>query len=121
MRCSTGRVETTFQKVRAHLGVETQRQWSDPAILRTTPVRLGLYSLVAVWAHALIAAPDTAVRPHAAAWYRKSRPTFSDAIATVRRALWAPQGFSMSPQQTKTVELPTGLLNRFVETLCLAA
>src|SRR5208283_2879507 len=44
------RIETTFQEVREHLGVETQRQWSDLAILRTTPALLGLYSLVTIWA-----------------------------------------------------------------------
>ena len=47
---SRWRVETTFQEVRAHLGVETQRQWSDLAILRTTPALLGLFSLITVWA-----------------------------------------------------------------------
>ena len=30
--------------VRTHLGVETQRQWSDLAIARTTPALLGLFS-----------------------------------------------------------------------------
>jgi len=39
-------VETTFEEARAHLGMETQRQWSDPAVFRTTPVLLGLYSVV---------------------------------------------------------------------------
>jgi DDE superfamily endonuclease len=39
-------VEVTFEEVRRHLGLETQRQWSDLAILRTTPVRLGLFSRV---------------------------------------------------------------------------
>ena len=37
-------VEVTFAETRAHLGVETQRQWSDKAIARTTPALLGLYS-----------------------------------------------------------------------------
>ena len=115
------RIETTFQEVREHLGVETQRQWSDLAILRTTPALLGLYSLVAIWAHGLMVVPGSAVRPHAAAWYIKSQPTFSDAIAAVRRVLWAPQGFSVSRQATETVEIPAPLLKRFVETLCLAA
>lgn len=115
------RIETTFQEVREHLGVETQRQWSDLAILRTTPALLGLYSLITVWAHGLMAAPGTAVRPHPAAWYNKSRPTFSDAIAAVRRVLWTPQDFSMSRCQTESVEIPARLLKRFVETLCLAA
>ncbi|HVC59756.1 MAG TPA: hypothetical protein VND19_05240, partial [Acetobacteraceae bacterium] len=84
------RIETTFQEVREHLGVETQRQWSDLAILRTTPALLGLYSLVALWAHGLIGVPTIAVRSHATAWYNKSQPTFSDAIAAVRRVLWTP-------------------------------
>ena len=59
------RIETTFQEVREHLGVETQRQWADLAILRTTPALLGLYSLITVWAHGLMKAPNTVVRPHA--------------------------------------------------------
>jgi hypothetical protein len=115
------RIETTFQEVREHLGVETQRQWSDLAILRTTPALLGLYSLITIWAHGLMDLPGAAVRPHPAAWYKKSQPTFSDAIAAVRRALWTPQDFSMSRHQTESVEIPARLLKRFVETLCLAA
>ena len=115
------RIETTFQEVREHLGVETQRQWSDLAILRTTPALLGLYSLVTVWAHGLTVESAFAVRAHPTAWYRKSLPTFSDAIAAVRRALWTPPDFSMSRAATDTVEIPVQLLNRFVETLCLAA
>jgi hypothetical protein len=70
---------------RAHLGVETQRQWSDKAIARTTPALLGLYSLIALWACDLLNASST---PYAAAWYRKTSLTFSDAIGAVRRALW---------------------------------
>jgi hypothetical protein len=115
------RIETTFQEVRVHLGVETQRQWSDLAILRTTPALLGLYSLITVWAHGLMGTPATAVRPHPANWYNKSQPTFSDAIAAVRRVLWTPRDLSVSRQGSETVEIPVRLLNRFVETLCLAA
>ena len=119
------RIETTFQEVREHLGVETQRQWSDLAILRTTPALLGLHSLITVWAHGLMATPDTAVRPHPATWCTKStsnpQPTFSDAIAAVRRVLWTPPDLSASRQASEVVEIPVRLLNRFVETLCLAA
>jgi hypothetical protein len=115
------RIETTFQEVREHLGVETQRQWSDLAILRTTPALLGLYSLVTVWAHGLMRQPSTVVRPHPAAWYNKHQPTFSDAIAAVRRVLWSPPSFSMSRSDSESIEIPITLLNRFVETLCLAA
>ena len=73
---SRWRMETTFQEVRTHLGVETQRQWSDLAILRTTPALLGLFSLVAVWADELARAPTGAVRPRTAVWLiNASRPS----------------------------------------------
>ena len=118
---SRWRVETTFQEVRTHLGVETQRQWSDLAILRTTPALLGLFSLITVWADGLARDTTTALRPNAAAWYRKQEPTFSDAIAAVRRVLWCPPNFSKSRPIGEIIEIPTSLLNRVFQTLCLAA
>ena len=62
-----------------------------------------------------------ALRPNATGWYCKSEPTFSDAIAAVRRVLWCPPDFSISRLSGKTVEIPTALLNRVFQTLCLAA
>ena len=118
---SRWRVETTFQEVRRHLGVETQRQWSDLAILRTTPALLGLFSLVTLWAGQLMQAPATALRPRGAAWYAKQEPTFSDAIAAVRRALWCPPHFSMSRPGNDVIEIPKTLLQSLVETVCYAA
>ena len=109
------------QQVRTHLGVETQRQWSDLAILRTTPALLGLFSLVTVWADELARAPTGAVHSRAAAWYGKREPTFSDAIAAVRRVLWRPQGLSTSRPGTGTVEIPVTFLQRLTDTLCYAA
>lgn len=118
---SRWRMETTFQEVREHLGVETQRQWSDLAILRTTPALLGLFSLITVWAHQLAGNASDAVSPSPTAWYGKRDATFSDAIAAVRRVLWSPPAFSMSRQSSDTIKIPAALLKRFVDTLCLAA
>ena len=124
---SRWRVETTFQGRaakpidRTHLGVETQRQWPDLAILRTTPALLGLFSLITVWADGLARDSASALRPNIAAWYRKDQPTFSDAIAAVRRVLWCPPDFSMSRKPGETVEIPAELMNRLVQALCLAA
>ncbi|MCW8309256.1 hypothetical protein AruPA_19670 [Acidiphilium sp. PA] len=115
------RVETTFQEVRAHLGVETQRQWSDLAILRTNPVLVGLFSMITVWASALAASDHQLLRPHSASWYNKNEPTFTDAIAAVRRVLWSPPDFSMSRTMTDAVIIPTRLLKRLLQTLSLAA
>src|SRR3954471_5940003 len=86
--------EVTFQEARAHLGVETQRQWSEKAIARTTPCLLALFSIVTLLAGRL---PARERRPVAiAAWYLKQRPTFSDALAVVRRSLWREQDLRMS-------------------------
>lgn len=113
--------ETTFQDVRQYLGIETQRQWSDLAILRPTPALLGLYSLVTVWAHGLMQTPQSAVTPYPAAWFHKSEPTFSVAIAAVCRVLSSPTAFFMSRSDAENAEIPLPLLRRFVETLCLLA
>jgi hypothetical protein len=80
-------MEVTLEEARAHLGIETQRQWSDLAIGRTTPALFGLYSLVTLLAQSL--PPPQTRRIRTAAWYAKPRPTFSDALAVVRRELWS--------------------------------
>jgi hypothetical protein len=111
-------IETTFQETREHLGVETQRQWSDLAIARTTPALLGLFSLITLWAAEAKVA--TALHPRSAAWYVKDELTFSDAIATVRRVLWSVPNLSTSRKNADTVEIPIALLQRLTEALCYA-
>jgi hypothetical protein len=113
------RLEVTFEEVRAHLGVETQRQWSDLAIARTTPALLGLFSVVTLLAHGLAAEEGLPMRQ--AAWYQKAWPTFADALARVRWYLWGQAHFSMSHSETEMVKIPRSLLDRFTATLCYAA
>jgi hypothetical protein len=97
-------VEATFQEARAHLGMETQRQWSDLAIARTTPALLGLFSLVTLLAHQLASRDQLPVRE--AAWYAKPWPTFSDALAAVRYQLWHHQDFHLSLSDADVVKIP---------------
>jgi len=112
-------LEVTFQEVRAHLGVETQRQWSNLAILRTTPALLGLFSLVTLVAHARLDGQPLPVRQ--AAWYAKSAPTFSDTLAFVRQCLWPVTVFSTSPSSDEVIEIPRALFDRLTDTLAFAA
>ena len=113
-------LEVTFQEVRSHLGVETQRQWSDRAIARTTPVLMGLFSWTALAAHLLQKQRPMAQRK--AAWYAKPAPTFIDAIASVRRYLWlASETFSMSPPQPDSEKVPTAFYARLIDSLAYAA
>jgi hypothetical protein len=106
-------------QMRGRTGVETQRQWSDLAIVRTTPALLGLFSLVTIFAHHLLDGQSFPVRQ--AAWYAKALPTFSDTLAFVRQHLWPFTFFSVSSQQDDTVQIPRALFDRFVDTLAFAA
>lgn len=110
-------VEVTFEEVRAHLGVETQRQWSDLAIRPTTPALLGLCSLVRLMAH-----PRQADLPlQQTAWYTKPLPTFVDALALVRALFWKCRLFQTSTCATDRVKVPAALLKCWTDRLCYAA
>jgi DDE superfamily endonuclease len=111
-------VEVTFQQVRAHIGVETQRQWSDLAIARATPVLFGLFSIVTLLADRLAQGGTLAVRQ--AAWYRKRQATFSDAIALVRQRLWLHLSLFPSDSGTRLKEIPPAFLDGLLQIACYA-
>src|SRR5436305_10927270 len=98
-------VEVTLKEVRTHLGVETQRQWSDKAIARATPCLMGLFSITVLWADELGKA--AALATERVEWYQKKKPTFSDALAAVRKQLWATHNFCTSDPKGQTVEIST--------------
>jgi len=102
-------LEVTFHEVRDHLGVETQRQWSDWAIARTTPALLGLFSLVALLAHTHARNGKIPVRQDA--WYSKPLPTFSDALALVRQELWQHRYFQLSQKRLNVRKMQPEVLN----------
>ena len=112
-------LEVTFEEARAHLGVETQRQWSDLAIMRTTPALLGLFSLITVFAHQILQGQQMHVRQ--AAWYQKAVPTFSDTLALVRQQLWPVSISWMSGAKDDVVIIPKALFERLTDTLAYAA
>jgi hypothetical protein len=112
-------IEVTFAEVRRHLGVETQRQWSDPAIARTKSALLGLFSLITLWAHELYGTQSPTTRT--ASWYRKALPTFSDALAAVPRELWARHDLQTSSQIQDVDKLSPATLNSLINLACYAA
>ena len=112
-------LETTFQEVRAHLGFETTRQRVARSVLRTAPLLLGLFSLVClIYAqHARGHKVSANQRP----WYIKTEPTFSDALAAVRRMFWSETIFKGSPQHRGLTKLPPKLIETLLDHLSLAA
>ena len=112
-------IEVTFEEVRAHLGVETQRQWSDRAIARTTPCLFGLFSLVTLMATRLAADGELPVAQ--AAWYHKDQATFSDVLTFVRRQLWASRYFVDSSPRPHCPEFDPDIVHRLLDCLSQAA
>ena len=114
-------MEATFQEVRQCLGFETQRHWSKKAIQRTAPALLGLFSMVTLFAHQHMAGNAGTVRR--TAWYEKEHPTFSDALALVRKELWAQEEatFCGSSQNTDMVKVPREFVERLTDAVCYAA
>lgn len=112
-------LEVTFREVRDYLGVETQRQWSDRAVARTTPCLLGLFSVVALLAARLHPSERSAAA--SSAWYRKPHPTFSDTLAAVRRHFWREQDLLMSRRNGQAAKPRPTLRNALVYAICHAA
>ena len=115
-------LEVTFQEVRKHLGFETQRQWSELAIRRTTPALMGLFSVVTLIAHGRMVQASGVFRRQAS-WYHKAHPTFADALALVRKELWAQeeQTFYGSAAETDTIKVPRAYVERLTDAVCYAA
>ena len=112
-------VEVTFEEARAHLGLETQRQWSDLAIARTTPVLLGLFSVVTLAAlrcheAGLLSAQRTA-------WYAKEEPTFSDCLRLMQGRIWQARISGLSGGKADVIDLPRVLFEAVVQGLSTAA
>jgi hypothetical protein len=112
-------VEVTCEEARAQLGLETQRQWADQAIARTTPVLLALFSLVTILA--LEVSPGGQLPVPVTAWYHKAEPTVTDCLALVRRHLWCTQYVVHSAPEPEFVPFPRQAFELWLTGLALAA
>jgi len=108
-------IEVTFEELRAFLGFETQRQWSDRAIERTTPGLFGIFSLVTIMAKLLF---PTELPVRQSSWYIKEEATFSDALAAVRRHLWSHLNYERSSKNPDLFLIPQDALFSLVDSAC---
>lgn len=114
-------MEVTFQEVRAHLGLDGQRQWNEQAIARTTPCLLGLFSVVTLVANQIQASGPSARQLLWTAWYKKEYPTFSDALGWVRSRLWRDANFWTSIHELHNTKIITPIFKHMTELICKAA
>jgi hypothetical protein len=111
-------IEVTFEELRAFLGFETQRQWSDRAIERSTPCLFGIFSLVTLMTKVLY---PTELPVRQTSWYIKEDATFSDALAAVRKHLWSRLNYERSPQNPDLFLIPQAALFSLVESACYSS
>jgi hypothetical protein len=112
-------IETTFQEMRAHLGFETPRQHVAKSVLRTAPCLLGLFSVIClIYTEHVKSHP---VEIHQTLWYAKEEPTFSDALATVRRLFWQEILFQQPWYRHGFEKLPPKIRAWMLDQLCQAA
>lgn len=95
-------IEVTFEEIRRHLGMETQRQWSDQAIDRETPCIIASFSIVILIALKLQKENSDTIPIQTSSWYPKKQITFSDLLAYVRRHILKEKYF---PQFGKNEDL----------------
>lgn len=109
-------IEVTFEELRRHLGFETQRQWSESAIQRTTPALFAMFSVIILIALELLKSETLPVL--CCAWYKKSEATFSDVIAFVRRHIWSLRNYTNSDRNDNCTDLKPDILNVIIDTIC---
>jgi len=116
----TGRwsIETMFQEMRAHLGLETTRGRTEPTVLSVAPCLFGLFSVVALLYAQL---PASRRNDYAITWPGKHHAAFSDAIAAVRRWLWVEWAFVTHGQNNTFTKLPSPLRKLLLHALTQAA
>ena len=114
-------IEVTFEETRAHLGVETQRQWSDKAIQRSTPLLMGLYSVLTLMAIKMYETKRM-LFAETTSWYDKNGElTFADIIVSIRRSIWSARYFSKSENKGDLVEITELEAKSVLYQLALAA
>jgi hypothetical protein len=86
----TGRwpIEVTIEEAKQRLGLGGTRQYKKPSVLRATPCILALYSLVSLAFAARCRTHRSQLSPRPGP-HPKRTASFSDALACVRRMLWA--------------------------------
>ena len=99
--------------------METQRQWSDHAIARTTPVLLALFSIVTLMALRL--SQDRPVPVQTTVWYHKAEPTFADCLMLVRRHLWCARYLVNSAAEAECVQFPREAVDLLITGFPMAA
>lgn len=94
-------IETTFQEINQHLGLETIQTWSDTSINRTAPTIIASYSLACLIVNKSVTETGIAITPQTTSWYEKKAVTFSDVMVYLKLLILNKKYFSQSTKIRK--------------------
>ena len=108
-------IEDTFRNVKQHLGAEDPQCWKAPGPARAAAFSFWIYSAVWLW---YLQTQGSRLSWLIVPWYpHKRTPSFADALAALRRALWRQRIFADS----EISSLPRKISNTLIEVLAMAA
>lgn len=87
-------IETTFQEINQHLGLETIHTWSDTSINRTAPTIIASYSLACLIVNESVKDTGIQITPQTTSWYEKDTVTFSDVMVYLKLLILNKRYFS---------------------------
>jgi len=94
-------IETTFQEINQHLGLETIHTWSDLSVNRTAPTIIASYSIACLVVDQAVKDTGIEITPETSAWYNKSVVTFSDVMVYLKLLILNKKYFPQSGKKKK--------------------
>lgn len=94
-------IETTFQEINQHLGLETIHTWSDISVNRTAPAIIASYSLACLIVNESVKETGIEVTPQTSYWYEKNTVTFSDVMVYLKLLILNKRYFSQWGKKQK--------------------
>lgn len=107
-------IETTFQEVHQHLGLETIHTWSDLSINRTAPAIIASYSVACLISHASEKETGVKIVPETTAWYRKETVTFSDVMIYLRMLIFNHKYFTQCGTKQRNGKIDLGEIYKWM-------
>jgi hypothetical protein len=107
-------IETTFQEINQHLGLETIHTWSDLSVNRTAPVIIASYSIACLIVSESVSNTGIEIFPEKTSWYSKENITFSDVMVYLKLLILNKRYFSQSSKNRKRGKINVDELFRLI-------
>ncbi len=108
-------IEVTFEEMRAQLGFEEQRHWSEKAIDRSTPCLFGMFSIIVLIGIKLY---PKELPTRYSIWEEKEEASFGDVLGAIRIYIWEEQGIEKVSELGEEIQMPKEVWQAVLAILC---